>query len=954
VLTRLTALTGIGLAVALVAAAPGPVRGPVPVRGAEPAAALHAFEPPELTPLVQRRLAAAPALAPTGAADGTSDAYAATAAAAKKLPVAKGSPTWRNVGPSNIVTPSQYSQSGERFAAVSGNATALAVDPADASGNTVYQGNYGGLWKSTNGGSSWKNVTDGFVGRSPVGAIAIDPLDHRNVYVGTGIAFLSADFGGSGVYASHDAGKTWSRATKNVHGYGVIAMAVSGPAVFAGTTDGLYVSTDKGASWTDVQLPTNAAHTGRGPEPYGSWVTAIVVKPRNPLEVTAAVGFPAGSYKGYSVGNGLYRSTARGAVGSWKYLAGSTGLQSSVSSASNYIGRVSLAYGTDPDTPDVLWALVGDAGLLVGDGSKGLPTADVPLVGTASNLNGAFRSGDDGATWTVKGDVTSFGAAPNSTIAALTGLGYGPGVQAWYNNWIQVDPNNPDRAFVGLEEVYETTANASTPGVQASWQVIERYADLCGFLTYTQGVTNGFSCPDGTPLYGGISTHPDQHSNAVATVGGHTRLYSGNDGGAFRQDAHTVAVTDGVPAVGDDFDNDSWTPLNTPKSTLVYHAARMPDGSTIAGLQDNGTTRTFPDGHSVGICGGDGFDVAATPNPLVFYCSYVGDKMYVTRDGGLSVTDIDPDLTNAAFSAPYAIDPTDANHLIAAGQNVKVDTIGPNVKVVKDPVLGTVVSDGWVQVFDAGTSSSGTDWSASATALLGANSYVAFCGTCQALAGPAKDRALIATNVKPGCTATKGTGACWHKAAGVGLPHEQVNKIAIDPQDPSTIWVAVSPGSGERSPSLAGTPRVLVSHDRGDHFTDLSYDLPRSGANSVVIRDHVLYAATDDGVFVLKGRAWQRLGSLPPVAVTDLRLDATGRYLTAATYGRGAFEADLRSRARIVPVVTTPGTGSPGSGGKGGLAATGLPVPLAALGLVLLALSLRLGRRRGRRVPSSA
>jgi hypothetical protein len=950
VLSKTVLALAAGVAATLAATAPAatsslaaaaPATGPG--SSTQPAARAHAFEPPEMTPLVQAKLAAAPAVAQTGGSDGTSAHYASTAAAAARIPQAPGSPTWRSVGPRAITAPPDYSQNGEGFAPVSGNATALTVDPSDPTGNTVYQGNYGGLWKSTNGGASWRNVTDGFVGRSPIGAVAVDPLNPRDVYIGTGIAFLSTDFGGSGVYVSHDAGRTWSRPSANVSGYGVIALAVSRAGVFVGTTDGLFRSTDAGASFSDVQLPTNAAHTGRGPEPFGSWVTAVVVKPGTPNEITAAVGFPAGTYKGYSLGNGLYRSTSGGARGSWKFLAGTSGLQSPEASTDNYIGRVSLAYGTNPDDHDVLWALVGDAGLLVGDGTKGLPTADVPLLGTASNLNGAFRSSDDGATWTTKGDVSTFGAAPNSTIASLTPLGYGPGVQSWYNNWIQVDPTDPNRVFVGLEEVYESVANAGTAAGPASWKVIERYADLCGFLSYEQGITNGAACPDQTPLYGGLSTHPDQHSiAALKTAAGTTRLYTGNDGGVFRQDAHAPAPGSTVPSTstpGTDFDNSSWTSLNTPATTLAYHATRLPDGSTIAGLQDNGSTKTTPSGQSLEICGGDGFDVGATHNPLVFYCSYTNDKMYVTTDGGKNITDIDPDLTGAAFSAPFSVDPTDDNHLLAAGQDVKVDTVGPSVKVVKDPVLGTVLSDGWVTVFDAGTSPTGGAWSASATALHGASSYVGFCGTCQALAGPAKDRALIATNVKPGCAATKGTGACWHKAAGIGLPHEQITGIAIDPKDARTIFVTVSPGAAEASPLLQNVPRVLVSHDAGGHFTDLSGNLPHSGANAVVLRGGRLYAATEEGVFVAGtgGGTWQRFGALPKVSVTDLRSDLTGRYLTAATYGRGVFVADLKAAAASGPTPTGAGPGT--SSANGSLPTTGLPLPLAGTGLVLLALA---------------
>ena len=50
---------------------------------------------------------------------------------------------------------------------------------------------------------------------------------------------------------------------------------------------------------------------------------------------------------------------------------------------------------------------------------------------------------------------------PSALKQSTGGKGYGPGVQAWYNNFIQVDPANADHVWVGLEEVYETKDGGS-------------------------------------------------------------------------------------------------------------------------------------------------------------------------------------------------------------------------------------------------------------------------------------------------------------------------------------------------------------------------------------------------------------------------------------------------------------------------------------------------------------
>src|SRR5208337_4082985 len=106
-----------------------------------------------------------------------------------------------------------------RYNWVSGRATAVAVDPADPTGNTVYIGGaYGGVWKSANAGSLSQNPAN--VQWSPliddqatlaVGAIAVQPGGTGVVIVGTGEADSAMDsYYGLGILRSADAGKTWT------------------------------------------------------------------------------------------------------------------------------------------------------------------------------------------------------------------------------------------------------------------------------------------------------------------------------------------------------------------------------------------------------------------------------------------------------------------------------------------------------------------------------------------------------------------------------------------------------------------------------------------------------------------------------------------------------------------------------------------------------------------------
>ena len=67
----------------------------------------------------------------------------------------------------------------------------------------------GGVWKTTNGGQTWRNVTDGKSDISSVGAIAVAPSDPNVIYVGTGESQLREDLTyGTGVYRSTDGGGT--------------------------------------------------------------------------------------------------------------------------------------------------------------------------------------------------------------------------------------------------------------------------------------------------------------------------------------------------------------------------------------------------------------------------------------------------------------------------------------------------------------------------------------------------------------------------------------------------------------------------------------------------------------------------------------------------------------------------------------------------------------------------
>jgi hypothetical protein len=308
--------------------------------------------------------------------------------------------------------------------------------------------------------------------------------------------------------------------------------------------------------------------------------------------------------------------------------------------------------------------------------------------------------------------------------------------------------------------------------------------------------------------------------------------------------------------------------------------------------------------------------------------------------------------TGATFLSPWSVDASDPDHMIAAAGNVDVTTAGMNSDTF-DPSNSVLVSTKWVDVFDPPTSPHGA-WDSSATFASGPVSYVAMCDRCRpsiaagTISDPTVVVAKIVTNVKSGCEPTKGTNACWHMAASSGLPHQQVSDIAVDPGNDKTVYVGlrnfIVMGTNT---AVTGTQKVMVSHDGGETFTDLTGNLPVADVHRIALRDGMLYAATDVGVFASKAgtKSWKQLGTgLPQVAYRSMRLSLDGRYLLAGAYGRGGWVYDFASKAVVPPTVPVKVPLVAG----GGLANSGMPakVPFIALSLLLAVAAVGALRRR--------
>jgi hypothetical protein len=186
--------------------------------------------------------------------------------------------------------------------------------------------------------------------------------------------------------------------------------------------------------------------------------------------------------------------------------------------------------------------------------------------------------------------------------------------------------------------------------------------------------------------------------------------------------------------------------------------------------------------------------------------------------------------------------------------------------------------------------------------------------------------------------------------AAKGLPDRYISGIAADPRDPKTLYVALAGyanrqwwpvGSfNDKNPNV-GEGHVFKSTDGGATFHDITGSLPDVPARSIEVRGGQVLVGTDIGLFLssdTEGRAWAALKGLPHVPVVSVK-NWPGRSndVVLATFGRGVYRYTFGSGS----VVVTP----PKNDGDGGLAATGAPVGLAGLAVVLLTGAVLLRRR---------
>ena len=836
---------------------------------------------------------------------------------------------------------------------------------------------------------------------------------------------------GLGAYWSNDLGATWNHASgvpDGALGFRVTVDPSNPAVVYLATGKGLYRSADAGRSYVNVALPTSAdcagvdgvskrfpgtkAPDGMGPCVLANIVTDVVVKAPGGStgetggQVLAAVGYRGGNAPfidgtPQSPGNGLYRSDT-GVAGSFTKLdVSGDGSSGTGFAPQERIGRIELSSAEgEAQNHNYVYAIVQDAVLLNGGLAVplGLPGVDT-VIGVvqeldcsmlpagdpqfvcetlqgganlgATTINGVYVSPDFGSTWTRMADTTELALLPTtgSSLIVPAALGVGPGVQAWYDLWIAVDPTRtstlpagiPTRLGFGMEEVWQNRVpqlplNGSLQSGLTDFAVIGPYfsGDRCQLLigSATPGIPVCVTDTNPADPDERVTTHPDQQSGIyLPTADGGVCLFAGGDGGVFKQ----------CVAANAEMDNTQWQDSSNIGFNTLFHygIAVAKDGTVWFGLQDNGSGKIEPDGKIYQTYVGDGVFAAVDPDDSdIAYVETPGLSLNITTDGGSTYTGIAPaDVTNAYFASMFVMDPTDKNHLIAGGTEIFETTQG----------AGTT-SDNWVQVFTLGSGEGGAIRNLRATDTHGKHSYVAFCGPCSPLAAAPFSNGL-ATNAGA-AGADKASPEGWRFATAAGLPNRYITWVEIDPADPTgkTVYVTLAgyslarwipPGmfldpDDNRDAAQIDAGNLWMSTDGGESFRNISGNLGDLPAyfSTVYRNGNQLFLGTEVGAFIADLPApgaqpeWVPMGSgLPNVVVTQFQAQpGNERKIFAGTFGRGVWTYQLGTDGGSSSGGSSSGGGSSGGGrteGRFGGGALGL-AGVALLGLVALR-----RRRRG-------
>ena len=653
----------------------------------------------------------------------------------------------------------------------------------------------GGIWRTTNGGNTWEPIFDAEPIAS-IGAIAIAPSNPQIIYLGTGESDMRSDISyGDGVYKSTDGGATWRniglRDSQNVgrilvdpRDPNVALVAALGHAFGPNSERGVYRSTDGGATWTKtlsknddtgaIDLCWDAANPT---VVYAAlWQTR-----RPPWSVYAPTNGP---------GSGLYKSTDSGVT--WNQITGH-------GFPSEGLGRIGIAIPPGQN---------GNRIYAVVDAHDG----------------GIYRSDDAGQNWRrVSADRRVW-------------------QRGWYFGGITADPRNPDVVYVMDTAMYRSTDGGehfepikAAPGgddYHSLWIAPDDPQRM--ILGSDQGVAVSV---DGATTWSSWFNQPTAQFYHVTTDNRFPyRVYGA------QQDSGTAAVSSRSDYGQITFRD--WQPVGGEESGYIVADRANPD--IVYGGGPYGVVRRF------NWTTGQSFDVSPSAirfngeklrftwtsplvdspqNPQVLY--FGAQFVLRSSDKGQTWQAISPDLTvkNAAASGTAKKEEARGVVYTIAGSPLRPGEIWAGTD---NGLIHLTLDDGahWSNV----TPPDIAEWSQ--ISLIEASPHDA------ATVYAAVDRHQL-DDFNPYVYRTHDWGKTWQKIAAGLPPGGYVHAVREDPERQGLLFAGTELG-------------LFVSFDDGDHWQPLQNNLPVSS-----IRDLVIHG--DDLVVATHGRSFWILDDVAPL-----------------------------------------------------------------------------------------
>lgn len=698
---------------------------------------------------------------------------------------------------------------------------------------TFYMGSTGGgVWKTTDAGHSWTNVSDGQIPVGSMGAIEVSPSDPNIVYAGTGSSKIRSNVSiGRGMYKSTDAGKTWTFAgLRDVGQISTVRVNPANPDIvfvaalgnpFTGTKDrGVYRSTDGGKSWKNVLFCSELCGAAD-----------LELQPGHPNVIFATLWHaqrkPWTIISGAREG-GIYKSTDGGET--WKKLSG--GLPGDL------FGRSNVALSSA--SPDRVYALI-----------------------EAKPGSGLYRSDDAGGTW----------ALVNAQGSLIT--------RPFYYDTLGVDPNNPDVLWIGNEGWFKSTDGGksfrSSPVPHGDNHDV--WINPRNSQYMIQGNDGGANVSlDGGRTWSTQANQPTAEIYQVAVDNQYPyRVYGA------QQDNTTVIVPSLPLGNGQDFrvgPGCETGPIIPDKDNpeIVYGGCKGQFSRQNLGTTDE--ERYWVGGES--LYGNAGSELMyrfqrVSPmevSPHAPHTVYYGSQyVHRTRDGGVSWTKISPDLTahpegtQGASGEPITRD--------ATGEEVYSTLYAIRESPVQKGLIWTGSNDGLVYV----TRNDGETWTNVTPQDLPAGGRVQNIDPSPHRPGTAYVAIyrFLLGDFAPYLYRTDDYGKTWTKLTD--------GKNGIEPDEPTRV-VREDP---DRAGLLyAGTEFGMhISFDNGGRWLPFQLNLPATPVTDIQV-------AHKDLVFATQGRSFWILDNLTPLHQLNDKVSSSTAFLFAPreairTVGRGGF-----------------------------------------------------------------